>query len=1017
VSDVKDRVHPRPHQLAAIAAITRALTVGNRTQLVSACGTGKTLIGRWYAQASEARVIAVFVPSLALVAQALAEWRKDGAAQWPYEALVVCSDQSTAAGAAERAAEEGGTVDRGFWARVRAGVTTDPSRAAAALTRAAHPTTGSRIVIFSTYHSAPVVAAALAASGTTLDLLIADEAHRLAGRPRDSFRMVLDDSHIPARKRLFMTATPQLSDGEDVLSMDDEAVFGPRAHTITFASAIQARLLTDYQVLVIADNRVQDGRARRGDYDPAMVPGAVLAAASSHHLRSLLSFHTYVADARAFAGLLDGITLRNGRRVRGRHVSARHRGEQRAKTLGWLGEGTGGRELRLVASARCLAEGVDVPAVDGVLFADPRNAVIGIIQAVGRALRCAPGKTIATIIVPVTLPETGADDDDTDLSVSEFGHVWDVLRALKAHDERFAAEIEAAAETLRRGGTSERGGARHHLHRVRFLLPDGISLDEDLLRLRLVEAVGSDYAWERFHRLLCDYAETTGGAFLPFNKTWNGANLGQWVHRQVAVYKAGRMRADRMAKLQAVPGWVWDREDGHFAENLRRFRDLAASRPGGLTQPPGGPSIYHGLKDSHRLPLGHRAAEYRQLYRDGMLPDEQAQRLEELPGWDWSGGLPSDDVAMIQALREFCEFAHHADVPETHTEGRLPLGRWVYAVRRRKLTGRLHPTLAEEIAAATPRGAKGAPTFRWLHNETQWRLAYSALRQFVKREGHARVPAFHIEQLPDASVQLGQWCGLQRFRKRRDQLDPQYVLWLNALEGWEWNPAGRRQEYGIRLDLGDDKWHGRAKGIAAGCHCEDCVEARRAADRSANERRAQERMRTLGGAMPAGPARRHLAKLEQAAAKRGLLADLTGVPLGIIRQVANGDTDFIARQHDAAIRVITVDMVKSAPTRAGSRGRAVSIGGERIPIGPTKTLIADLQSRGFGMSWITRELGYATTQFLGPDSSMVTRRVADQVADLHTRVGDLVAPARGPTQKVPRLAALLAACRQRQLAG
>jgi superfamily II DNA or RNA helicase len=996
-------LQPRPHQVTALAAITRALAAGDRTQLISACGTGKTLTARWYAQASEAQVTAVFVPSLALVAQTLGEWRKDGAGPWPFEALVVCSDASTAAGAAERAAEEGGNVDHGFWARVRSGVTTDPSRAAAALAAARRPG-GGRLVIFSTYHSAPVVAAALAASGTALDLLIGDEAHRLAGRPRESFRMVLDDKAVPAGKRLFMTATPQVSDGDDVLSMDDEALFGPRAHTVTFAAAIDAGLLADYQVLVIADTRVQDGRARRGSYDSAMVPGAVLAAASGHHLRSLLSFHTYVADASAFAGLLDGITLRNGRRIRSRHVAARHRGEQRARALRWLGEDTGGRELRLISSARCLAEGIDVPAVDGVLFADPRNAIVGIIQAIGRALRAAPGKALATVIVPVTLPDTGADDDDTDLSVSEFGHVWDVLRALKAHDERFAAEIEEAAAAS--AGAGKRSGARRHLHRVRFLLPPGVSLDEDTLRLRMVQAVGGDYGWERFYRLLCDYAAATGGAFLPFNKTWKGVNLGGWAYRQAAVRKAGRMHADRAAKLEAVPGWVWDREDGYFAENLRRLRELAASRPGGLAQPPDGPSIYKGLKDCHRLPLAHRAAEYRQLRRLGLLPAWQAAKLEELPGWDWSGGLSAEDAAMVQALREFCGATGHADVPEAHMAGRLPLGRWTYAVRRRKLTGRLHPALAEEIAAATPRSAKGEPAFRWLHNETQWRLAYSAMRQFTAREGHARVPAFHVERLHDADVQLGQWCGLQRFRRRRGDLDPQYVIWLNAIEGWDWDPAGRRQEYGEKLDLGDERWHGRPKGMAAGCRCRACTDARRASDRRAKDRRDEERMLSLGGAMPAGPARRKLARLEQAGARRGLLADLTGVPLGVIRQVANGDADVIARQHDAAIDAVTIDMVRSMPARTGSRGRTVSVGGERVPAAPTRARIADLQARGFGMSWITRELGYATTQFLGPDSSLVTRRVADQVADLHARTGNLTAPPHGRNQKVPRLAEL-----------
>jgi hypothetical protein len=131
--------------------------------------------------------------------------------------------------------------------------------------------------------------------------------------------------------------------------------------------------------------------------------------------------------------------------------------------------------------------------------------------------------------------------------------------------------------------------------------------------------------------------------------------------------------------------------------------------------------------------------------------------------------------------------------------------------------------------------------------------------------------------------------------------------------------------------------------------------------------------------------------------------------LGVIRAVANGTTDLIARQHDGLIRATTLKMVDQARTRTGSRGRLASVGGERIPIGPTRELLADLAARGFGASWVTRELGYATTNFLGPDSAQVTRRVAERVAALHARVGDLVAPRAYRNQRVPRLAELLRA--------
>ena len=89
-------------------------------------------------------------------------------------------------------------------------------------------------------------------------------------------------------------------------------------------------------------------------------------------------------------------------------------------------------QLSLVASARCLAEGVNLPAVDAVMFADPKTSEVDIIQAVGRVLRTSPGKTIGTVLVPVVVP-TGVDDDSA-MSVAAYAHVWKVLRALRGMD-------------------------------------------------------------------------------------------------------------------------------------------------------------------------------------------------------------------------------------------------------------------------------------------------------------------------------------------------------------------------------------------------------------------------------------------------------------------------------------------------------------------------------------------------------------------------------------------------------
>ena len=772
-------LQPRAHQVDQLGALTTTFAVHDRAQLISACGSGKTITSRWFAQAHGARLVIFFVPSLALAAQALAEWRRVGDRAWPFSAQVICSDPGTAEGAAERAEELGGDVPPQFWRDVSASITTRPDRAAAILA-AARP--GRPHVVFCTYHSAAVAAAACAITGTVFDLLVADEAHHLAGRPRETFRLVLDRRAIPARKRLFMTATPAIITGngaaEDTLSMDDRRLFGPVAHRFSFGAAIKAGRLVDYQVVVIA---------RRPDEVPAdwrdagTVPYTVLGAAADHQLRSVLTFHSFNVDAAQFARTMDLARLRDGRLVRARAVSgkqaSRTAAAERARNLAWLGGGDGS-DCRIISSARCLSEGIDVPAVDGIVFADPRSSVTSIIQAVGRALRPSEGKTKATIIVPVTLPADG--DDDSELLASEFKFVWAVLRALRAHDERLAGEIDAEIRSRagKAGSGFPAGRRRPGIgDRVRFDLPPG--LDDSWIQTRLVEETAS--GWERFYGTLVEYAEIHGGAPVNWRVVHNGRDLGFWCQKQRQAHRDGLLSGWKAERLEQVPGWAWDREDAVFRQDYERVRALAGSLPAGLYQDPAQPSIYGpagrggsaGLKDRLGRPLGFWVALQRQRFRDGMLPEGYAALLEALPGWDWSAGLPAGDVAMIQALRVYAEFEKHADVPERHVEEGLPLGQWLWAVRRRKLTGRLHPALFEEIAAAVPRNRRGGGiAFAWEHAETQWRLAYSALRAYVARAGTAeKIPHDHVEQLPDARIEVGQWVGLQRFKHRNGTLD------------------------------------------------------------------------------------------------------------------------------------------------------------------------------------------------------------------------------------------------------
>ena len=245
---------PRPHQKKALHAATTQLTDHDRGQLVLACGTGKTLVALWLHERLEAKRTLVLVPSLSLLKQTMQEW----VANWsqPFEVLPVCSDDTVRAD--ERDAVVSSVTELGFPA------TTARDAVLEFLERR-----GSRVV-FSTYQSSPVIAEALEGTRLRFDLAIADEAHRCVGPVSSEFATVLDQSRIPARKRVFMTATPRYFTGRvvkaareedlEVASMEDEATFGPVMHRLSFAQAIDKDLLSDYRVLVLG---IDDAQYRR----------------------------------------------------------------------------------------------------------------------------------------------------------------------------------------------------------------------------------------------------------------------------------------------------------------------------------------------------------------------------------------------------------------------------------------------------------------------------------------------------------------------------------------------------------------------------------------------------------------------------------------------------------------------------------------------------------------------------------------------------------------------------------
>jgi len=469
----------RLHQKRALEDVIDGFKTAARGKLIMACGTGKTFTSLRIAEAivSEpggAGNILMLVPSISLLSQSLREWATE--AELPQRNFAVCSDSKV------------GEDKEGMRAYELAFPTTTDKEALAG--KLAEPQATGRInIVFSTYHSIDVVAEAQRRGAPEFDLIICDEAHRTTGvehpgKETSYFVKVHDNDYIKAKRRLYMTATPRIySDSAkakaakhdiDYYSMDDPAVYGEEFHRLDFSDAVAKNLLADYRVLVLAvdedtvSRSMQKGLAESGELKLA---DAVKIVGCWNGLSKRISNRDEVKDvddspmrrAVAFATTIkysQQVTARFSQIVKAyqsgnrnydnpflkcefQHVDGKQNSLERDTKLNWLREDPPADEgdvCRVLSNARCLSEGVDVPALDAVMFLNPRKSVVDVVQSVGRVMRKAAGKQYGYIILPIGVP-AGVPAHEALKDNKRYEVVWEVLQALRAHDNRFNALI------------------------------------------------------------------------------------------------------------------------------------------------------------------------------------------------------------------------------------------------------------------------------------------------------------------------------------------------------------------------------------------------------------------------------------------------------------------------------------------------------------------------------------------------------------------------------------------------
>ena len=513
-----------PHQLDAINSTQIYFQNHERGKLIMSCGTGKTYTSLKIAEKLFPHGKILFlVPSIALLSQTLNEWSTF--ADLPLDSVCVCSDVTASKGRSEDSQQN---IDLALPA------TTDVNKIVARF-KQNNPKTGLKVV-FSTYQSLERISEAQKVFGDDFDLIICDEAHRTTGYGEKSteFTAVHDQNFIRGKKRLYMTATPRLYTSEakkkaadkDLMlwSMDDSTIFGEEIFHLGFGEAVEKNLLSDYKVIVLTVSEndipiaIQNAIAQNNQLpldDVAKLVGCInaldkkmdnvsqiLAEVDPAPMKKAVAFCSKIKTSQKIAATFNNFNLP----LKADHVDGTMPATTRDEKLSWLKNAD---TCRILTNVRCLSEGVDVPSLDAVLFLSSRKSKVEIVQAVGRVMRKSPDKKYGYIIIPVVVPVDKSPEEILSES-ADFGTVWDVLNALRAHDSRmdiFIEEIklQKKSEHILIGKTRE--GDENHGESKPYQLSLKFEDLQGAIYARMVERVGNRRYWEQWAKDIAKIAE------------------------------------------------------------------------------------------------------------------------------------------------------------------------------------------------------------------------------------------------------------------------------------------------------------------------------------------------------------------------------------------------------------------------------------------------------------------------------------------------------------------------------
>ncbi len=495
-----DKKKPRSHQTEAINATKEYFSSPKNTRgkLIMACGTGKTYTSLKIMEALDPKITLFLAPSIALLSQTFREYAQEKSE--PFYASIVCSDDKTGQSknednddikfselpikASTRLEDILSVYEKAQKENKRFIIFSTYQSALRIKEVQEAGLGGIDLIICDEAHR---TVGAMYSTNERDD--------------KNAFTLCHSDKNIKAKKRLYMTATPKVysdsskakaKESDNVIySMDDAKTFGEEIYTLNFERAIALDLLTDYKVIILAvrkenlsgvtnsvnkkisqlkaegtkldkklinnefvckivgthkglakqdlivlDDKNKEDHNLQNQYDTAPSQRAINFCKSINTSKNIKdSFETIMEcydeelKKKSFKNLKISID----------HIDGTMNCKDRLEKLEKLNEFEP-NTCKVLSNARCLSEGVDVPALDSIVFFDGKSAMVDIIQAVGRVMRKAKRKKRGYIILPIALEESEIENLDEAVNNTNFKNIWKVIKALRSHDPSLVDE-------------------------------------------------------------------------------------------------------------------------------------------------------------------------------------------------------------------------------------------------------------------------------------------------------------------------------------------------------------------------------------------------------------------------------------------------------------------------------------------------------------------------------------------------------------------------------------------------